>query len=276
MDFRIKDIIIVINSSHRAGQVIVNKCFPSDLIRYTIAVPSNQYNEYVNEYGAYLVTEIDDCVAPNLPAQRQWCMEYFVGYKYIWFMDDDLKFLWRDKDLKLHNAEEKDIRRMFKAMWASLKEVPVVGISTRLGNNRVIESSQYTNRVTRCYAIERTVYESVGCRFDPIDNFVAEDFHVALCMLNAGYNNKILFDFAQEDGGSNKGGGCSLYRTADVQRKTAFWMAENHPEVRVQTKSSKNWNNMDGLKGQEQVRVDMVVQWKQAYKPKTRAKNRLF
>jgi len=274
--FKIKDIIIVINSSNRAGKIITHEHFPQDLIPYMVAVPFDQYQEYADIYGEKLITRIDKSVKSNLPAQRQWCMEFFTGFKYIWFMDDDLKFLWRDEDLKLHKAEEPDIRRMFKAMWASLKEVPVVGISTRLGNNRVPDAAQYTNRVTRCYAIERAVYESVGCHFDPIDNFVAEDFHVTLCMLNAGHNNKILFNFAQEDGGSNKGGGCSLYRTAEVQRQTAFWMAEHHPEVRVQVKSSKNWNGMEGLKGEQQARVDMTVQWKQAYKPKKRASNKLF
>lgn len=267
MNYEIKDTIIVINSSHRAGKIITNEEFPTGIIKVVIAVPSDQADTYCNCYGN-MVVPIPMVVKQTLPAQRQWCMEHFGGkYKYIWLMDDDLKFFHR-KDGKLHQAHKEHIEVMFELVRLSLDFAPMVGISTRLGNNRVSAEFEEINRVTRCYAMDSAVYKSVGCRFDPIDYFVAEDFHVALCFLNKGYKNRILYSFAQEDGGSNKGGGCSLYRTAEVQKRTSLWMTANHPEVRIKAKPSKNWNNMEGLKGDQQYRVDMIVGWKKAYKPR--------
>jgi hypothetical protein len=204
-------------------------------------------------------------------------MEHFtkIGYKYIWLMDDDLTFFRRKtKKIKgetkfvLRKCKEKHITKMMYAMHKHLQEVPIVGISTRLGNNRVTDDYDEINRVTRCYAINTKVFKEVGAVFNPFEPFVAEDFHVALCFLNKGHKTRILHTYAQEDIGSNADGGCSEYRTAEVQKKTSFWMAENHPEVTVRGKFSKGSWGLQKLKDGRNYRVDVIVGWRKAYKPK--------
>ena len=256
------DIMIVINSSNRVGKIKTHGLFPENVIKHVIAVPVDQAPAYREVYGD-VVWEIPEEVPQFLPSQRQHmavAMEPWV--KYIWFMDDDLTFFTRGSDLKLHKATPADIERMFHLMVEYIKEVPMVGISTRLGNNRITADYDEINRVTRCYTLDLDVFKKVGATFAPFEPFVSEDFHMALCFLNKGYRNRIIHTFAQEDVGSNAEGGCSLYRTPAIQRKTAFWMADNHPEVTVRAKDSNNW------KGFEEKRVDMTVQWKKAYKPK--------
>lgn len=258
------NILIVINSSNRVGKVKTHLLFPNDHIQWVIAVPHTQAPEYTKEYGTDKIWVIDDTVKPYLPSQRQHMMESAGNfYPYIWFMDDDLTFFKRDSELKLSKCTESDIENMFETMQTHLDEIPMVGISTRLGNNRIETDYDEINRVTRCYALNSEVFKKVGATFAPFEPFTAEDFHMALCFLNAGYKNRIIHTYAQEDIGSNAEGGCSLYRTSDVQRKTSFWMTENHPEVSVKAKKSGNW------KGFGEYRVDMIVQWKKAFKDKT-------
>lgn len=265
-------VIVVINSSNRAGKVRTHDLFPKEL-NWIVAVPIDQVEDYRAHYEKYTtVLGIPDNVPQYLPSQRQYVMESIhEKYEYIWLMDDDLTFFRRKKgDTALKRCKKKHIKKMLGTMCKHLTDVPMVGISTRLGNNREPEPYKDITRVTRCYALNRKVFNEVGATFAPFEPFVAEDFHMALCFLNKGHPNRVIYSYAQEDIGSNAEGGCSQYRTADVQRTTSFWMTDNHPEVTIKTKSSANWD-IDG-KGEKNYRVDMIVQWKKAYKPQKERK----
>ena len=162
-------------------------------------------------------------------------------------------------------------------MREHLETVPMVGISTRLGNNRITAPFDEINRVTRSYAMSTEVFRAVGKPFSPFEPFVAEDFNMALHFLENGYSNRILHTFAQEDvGGSNSEGGCSLYRTAEVQRRTSLWLAENHPSVKIRGKYCKGSWGLQELADGRNYRVDVTVGWKQAYKPKREKPKMLF
>ena len=87
---------------------------------------------------------------------------------------------------------------------------------------------------------------------------------MTLCFLNAGYKNRVIHSFAQEDIGSNADGGCSAYRTSDTQKNAMMWLAANHPEVSIKIKYSKTGWKLN----KNNCRVDCIVQWKKAYKPK--------
>ena len=261
---KIKDTIIIINSSNRYGNIRTHKLFPDDLIDWVYAVPYDQVSSYVGVLqDNNKVMEIPRGVPQYLSSQRQYVMERCIKdkYKYVWLMDDDLTF-FRRKDMKLKKCKKKHIKEMFLDVRKHLESMPVVGVSTRLGNNRVTTDYDETNRVTRCYAMSTEAFKDVGATFAPFEPFLAQDFHMTLCFLNKGHNNRILYTYAQEDIGSNAEGGCSYYRSQKLQKRVSFWFADNHPEVTVRAKSSKNWNGYEGA------RVDMTVQWKKAYKPK--------
>ena len=59
--------------------------------------------------------------------------------------------------------------------------------------------------------------------------------------------------------GSNKDGGCSTYRTYEIQAAAAEKMARLWPDfVKVVEKKVKGWGPMS-------IRKDIRVQWKKAY-----------
>jgi len=279
---KIKDTAIFINSSNRADKIKTHLLFPENIVDWYYIIPQDQLAAYEQVEGLedHILT-IPEHVPQYLSSQRQHVMEtYGDQYKYICLMDDDLTFLRRvvkeskettieygkevvktKKKYGLKKCKTKHIKTMFLALREHLNAMPMVAISTRLGNNRVTADYEETDRVTRCYAMSTEAFRKVGATFAPFEPFLAQDFHMTLCWLNKGYNNRILYTYAQEDVGSNAEGGCSSYRNQEVQKKVSFWFAENHPEVTVKAKSSKNWKGYDGA------RVDMTVQWKKAYKP---------
>lgn len=274
---KIDDTIIVINSSNRVDKVVTPALFPEGVIDWVIAVPYDQFDSYNNKFPGR-VRSIPERVPQRLPPQRQYVMETWgeLGYKYIWLMDDDLQYFKRNEDNLLRKASTEEIEEMFLSMREHLNEISMVGISTRLGNNRITAPYDELNRVTRSYALASDAFKKVGATFAPYPEHTAEDFHMTLCFLNAGYKNRILHTFAQEDvGGSNAEGGCSLYRDAAVQRKTALWMAENHPEVKIRGKYSKGSWGLQELADGRNFRVDINVQWKQAYKPRIENKPKM-
>lgn len=265
MEYSIEDTLIVINSSKRLHKICTHSLFPKGVINWVVAVPHDQYKDYEKVFGRDHTYCIPKTVPSFLSSQRQHVMEYFGQvYKYIWLMDDDLTFLKRNEEMKLRKCGDESISEMFQLVRKHLTTVPVVAVSTRLGNNRVTKDFDETGRVTRCYAMSTKAFKDVGASFAPFEPFLAQDFHMTLCFLNKGYNNRILYTFAQQDFNSNADGGCSTYRTPALLEKVSHWMAANHPEVRTKVKPSKNW------KGFGDFRVDMVVQWKKAYKPRTK------
>lgn len=267
----IKDTLIVINSAGRAGEVRTPALFPMNpaVIDYKIAVPHDQFEKYIKHDARTIA--IPEGVPKYLSSQRQWVMEEFMGsYKFIWLMDDDLTFLKRGPDMKLTKATQEDIEEMFQLVHKHLQEIPMVAISTRLGNNRVTEDYDEINRVTRCYAMSTAAFKEVGATFAPFEPFFAQDFHMTVCWLNKGFPNRILYTFAQEDRGSNANGGCSNYRNFEAQKKVSLWMERTHPEIKAVAKSSANWKGLEG-KGSSNYRIDMTVQWKKAYRPKRKS-----
>lgn len=264
----IEDIVLVIMSSGRANRIITHKKFPKDMVDWVIAVPKSQEKEYALFYGIERILPIPSEIPSFIAPHRQWVMEHLSQYyKYIWLMDDDLTYLKRTEDLKLIKCETEDVQEMILDVRKQLEKYAVVSISPRLGNNRVVSDYQDVGRMMDSYAFNSEIYIKEGINFAPYPEIIGEDFHVTLTYLNKGYPNRIIFKYSQSDGGRNAEGGCSLFRTNEVQRKASFWMADNHPEVKVKVKSSHNWEGLDG-QGKENLRVDMTVQWKQAYKPK--------
>lgn len=261
-------ICVYINSANRAGQVITHELLEG-VIKYYIVVPHDQYKEYKKYHSKKVLIRLPKDCPQFLSSQRQWVMENST-YEYVWYMDDDLEFLTRyekDSKLRLRKSDSVDVAAMCSSVIKHLSEIPVVGISTRLGNNRVEAPYHDITRITRCYAIHRKSFMKAGITFAPFEPFLAQDFHVGVSMLNAGHKNRVLYEYAQEDkGGSNSEGGCSSYRSPELMKKVALWMADNHPEIQVKIKSSKSWKNFKGT-GADNKRYDMVVQWKKAYRP---------
>ena len=87
---------------------------------------------------------------------------------------------------------------------------------------------------------------------------VMEDFDVALRLLRAGHDNVILNNWANNQAGSGKEGGCSHFRTPELHAACASKLASLHPGfVKVVQKTTKGaWGGG--------TRTDVNIAWKKA------------
>jgi hypothetical protein len=89
-----------------------------------------------------------------------------------------------------------------------------------------------------------------------------EDFYVTLQLLTLGYPNITLHDYVWNQPQSSMEGGCSLYRTPELQAQAAEMLKAEFPEyVSVITKRSRSWGG-EGM----QERKDVRVNWLKAYR----------
>jgi hypothetical protein len=91
---------------------------------------------------------------------------------------------------------------------------------------------------------------------------VMEDFDFTLTLLENGGRNAVTLDYVWNQTGSNQPGGCSDYRTAEVQAKAAKELAKLHPGVvKVVEKEVIGKTSWGGMK----TRTDVRIQWRKAY-----------
>ena len=191
---------------------------------------------------------------------RQWILENVGGSRSIVMLDDDLVFFRRREDdaTKLRDITGPELAEMFLIMERQLHICAHVGIAAREGANRVTAQFVPNTRIMRVLGYDRNILLEDKIRFDAIP--LMEDFHVALSLLERGYPNMILNSYANNQGGSGSAGGCSLFRTKELQRECALKLKELHPQfVTVVEKETKG--SFGGG-----IRTDVRIQWKECYK----------
>lgn len=193
----------------------------------------------------------------GIAATRQLIFKHAGAQPFV-MLDDDLTFCTRREDAptKFRPAEPEEIERMFLGIEDSLEGYAHVGVATREGGNRDTKPFAETTRLLRILAYNGQVLQEQSIRFDRIP--VMEDFDVCLQLLRRGFPNLKLNWIAHDQGASNAAGGCSTYRTMDVQSAAARKLQELHPNfvTVVQKKTKTAWG------GQE--RTDVRISWKQA------------
>jgi len=209
------------------------------------------------------------CVTPEsvsgIGHTRQWICEQgpvLTGARYVLMMDDDQQFYARktEEDWHLRNATTTDIISMVTLMNELARDTdsPMIGLSARQGNQNYTEQIVYNKRIHNTYVIDTVAFAKNGVRFDRMP--LMEDFDTALQFLRLGLKTTMVAKYAWGQRASNAAGGCSLYRTNDLQSQAAERLAALHPDfVKVVIKKPKTgWKNLE-------VRKDVRVQWKKAY-----------
>lgn len=188
---------------------------------------------------------------------RQFIIEYAKGGK-VCMLDDDLSFFERRRDepTKLAKASPFSISRLFISVESALRKHAHVGVAAREGANRNTAPYVYDTRMLRVLAYDTAVLKREKIRYDRCP--VMEDFDVTLQLLEKGYSNIVLNHWAQDQGTSNAPGGCSVYRTREVQTEGARMLKKLHPDfVTVVTKETKGaWGGG--------IRTDVRIAWKKA------------
>ena len=192
----------------------------------------------------------------GIAATRQAILERATGA--FAMLDDDLRFATRrtDDPTKFEDASDYDINLAFERLDGALKQVAHSGMATREGGNRYTMPYVWNTRILRILGYHAPTLKEKGIRFDRLP--VMEDFDVALQLLRLGHPSCSLNWIVHDQKSSNAAGGCSTYRTMEVQAKAAHALQALHPQfvtiVKKQTKTA--WN------GQE--RTDVRIQWKRA------------
>lgn len=187
-----------------------------------------------------------------------WCFAQGIGKMFQ--IDDDLTFFRRKgtNDWHLRKLEAGEMDELLWMVSDFLDHYAHLSISIRSGNNRSEQWYAEVGRSLQALAYRVDILKTNSISFLPMQ--FMEDFHVTLSLLECGYPNLIMYEWAIDQKGSNVDGGCSLYRNEDTQRASAYKLAALHnPFVKVVEKKSKNWH------GGMETRTDVVVSWKKAY-----------
>jgi hypothetical protein len=234
-----------------------------------IVVPQNEEALYMkmNPGARILCAPVE-----GIGRTRQWLIDH-TGAKNILMFDDDMYFYHRVRPMDWHLAtnEFKDTRRMLDIMfsWLEEKNFAHIGLATRT------EASFYLCRYRECTRVNnvhgfnvarmRKYAEKYDARFNRMK--VMEDFLVTLTLFQHGIPNRVLLDYVWNQPGSNSEGGCSSYRTAEVQRKASKKLHRLFPDyVKVVEKKVVGVTSWEGMK----TRTDVRIQWRKAYNGKRR------
>lgn len=247
---------ILIHTYGRADRQTTYKNLSPTIRDKVILVVQKREADLYQNYPNLLVLPED---ITQLAETRQHLMDSYVAADNICILDDDLQFAVRRDDdrTRFRQPQEQDIDRMFNALEVNVSEtVPLVGVGAREGGNFNPEPFLEATRQMRLHCINLPTYRKLGIRFDRVQ--VMEDFDVTLQFLEAGYPNLVLNDWVTNQAGSNTAGGCSHYRTLEVQAESAYRLAELHPGIVTAVKKSTktSWGGKE--------RIDVRVKWKQA------------
>lgn len=181
-------------------------------------------------------------------------------------MDDDVGFLVRkgDDDWRLEGQTPEQVSHMLGIMDQLLEDHAMVGISSREGNNRsgvggpVDENMVAVNtRIMRVFGID--VEKWLAMEHGRVE--VMEDFDLTLQLLRAGYSNANLFYWANGQRMTNMPGGCSTYRSREVQDRSARRLQELHGDRLVRLRQKTNKTDAEGLG----TRTEVTIMWKKAF-----------
>jgi len=258
MDF--SDVTICIPTKGRADKQVTLD-FLGDRLRgvCTLLVDSEEFDDY-----SLTVDDVNIVAMPpevkGIGKVRQWAVEN-CPTPYLFLLDDDMVFFKRiPGTVKLEKCDSYMMEDLFEELvnWMSLDDVPVVGVSARQGNNHNPNTYQEHTRQMNFHGIDVQRFKSLGLCFDGQD--VMEDFYMTLSLLTQGIANRVMYQYCWNQVGSGAAGGCSSYRTWEMQKRCAEELAASFPDfVTVVEKTTKTtWKEFP-------TRFDVRVQWKKAY-----------
>ena len=222
-------------------------------------VPKAEAPAYRERFG---IAAVEGVKVDGIGLTRQHILNYTcsrITDGKVVMLDDDLSFFNRRADdaTKLEKATASSVFNLFANIEYALETHAHVGVSAREGANRCTDEHLYNTRMLRVLAYDARVLKLEKIRYDRLP--VMEDFDVTLQLLRKGYSNVVLNYWAQDQGTSNAPGGCSTYRTMDVQASGAHGLRDLHPDfvTVVQKETKEAWGGG--------TRTDVRIAWKKAY-----------
>jgi len=233
-------------------QVTLNEFLLKSRYRPILVCPRDEATTHRRHYNRIAV-----CPMMGIGPTRQWILER-ASSDIVLLVDDDMKFQYRPDQSSVQLQQCSDLNGMVqRCIDTVLSGYIHGGMSARQGNNHVKGPHKDCCRNCNFHFLDRKKVLGTGARFDRLP--VMEDFHFTLTLLTNGWPNRVLYDYCwnQRPGSI---GGCSLYRTLELQSQAAHMLYKAFPQfVSVVKKHSKTgWSIHQGD------RVDVRVQWAKA------------
>lgn len=258
----IDDVRIVIPSFNRVNEQTTLTSLPYSMQEMCcLAVPESQAMDYSKKWPKTVIWQIPDEVK-GISHTRKFIMETWNNSRFLMMLDDDMRFCYRkhmhSPKIKLLKPRDPELIQMLIYWRETMEDYIHVGLSPRLGNNRITEELLECKRMYNAYMYDMEVLRILKPELGRIP--VMEDFDLTLQLLRMGWPNALIYRWSwNQYTGSNYKGGCSSYRTKEMQREAAKQLAKLHPGlVKVVVKEQENWKGMDA-------RMDVTVAWQKAY-----------
>lgn len=255
------DITIMIPTLGRVNKQQSLSNLTPELLKHTqLLVDWDEFDDHDLEHGSTCEVVALPQGVTGIANIRQWALDNCLT-QYLFLIDDDMVFFKRDElDVKLHKCSDDELNAMFLDLlsWMCIESYPLVGLSARQGNNHVAEDYREATRQMNFHGIDCDAMSRLGLRFD--ESEVMEDFNLVLSLLTRGIANRVMYQYCWNQLGSGAQGGCSSYRTNELQAKCANELAAKYPDfvTVVEKKSKSSWKGME-------VRTDVRIQWKKAF-----------
>lgn len=212
-------------------------------------------------YKNYTKADVMVCPTDGIGPTRQFILENSPTRGVV-MLDDDMYFSYRPvPTLGGAGCLERiaDLEPMFQWVSDQLDAGFMHGgISARQGNQNIELQSADCIRVNNAHFFDAEQYKRMSLRFDLLP--VMEDFYITLSLLTLGFPNRVAYHFCWSQRGSGAKGGCSLYRTAELQAKAAEQLHDFFPNyVKIVEKES------DSQVGVMAKRKDVNIAWLKAW-----------
>lgn len=173
-------------------------------------------------------------------------------------LDDDLVFSRREGESLKTIYDPELVDQLFEQMEALLDTYPLVGVHPRQMGQNARPPYVENGRIICMQGINRREIGHVK-----VDQFpILADVVLNCTLLSRGQPNALITTFFQDHGPCQAPGGCSIYRTAEMQRAAVGYLADRFPGyVKVVERKTKT----DWLQNEEGVRYDYTCQWKRLY-----------
>lgn len=188
-----------------------------------------------------------------------------AGFSKFLMLDDDIRFLVRRSEdtWQLRGTEPHEVQELLDLVDFRLDFYGHVGISAREGNNRFGEGSKQSVFMENTRTLRALAYRTTDfLRMEHGRVEVMEDFDVNLQLLEAGIPNCNIGYWAQGQKMTNAPGGCSTYRSHEVQEASARKLQELHGADVVRLREKTNKTDADGFG----TRTEVTIQWKRAFR----------
>ena len=237
-----------------------------------LVCPLDEEKEHLRQYK-----QVWACPVMGIGPTRQWILENATA-DVICVVSDDMRFCVRPDPSNIRLERCVKLDPMMDLIVECVRDGFIHGgLGPRQGNNHkdcksdrkgfLKEGKHGVHLFTDCervndfHFMDRKAVLKTGARLDAIP--LMEDFYFTLTLLCQGRPNRVIHDYVWNQEASGKTGGCSLYRTLDLQTQSALALKKAFPRyVNLMTKRSKDsstaWNDM-------KARTDVRVAWHTAY-----------